>query len=602
VQAPAVESGSDQPPLSRDLTGRAAAIKLFLALLFISLILRMPYIGHLFQDDGLWFTAGEEILRGRMLYSEIYFDKPPAIALLYAVLFKLFGAHIITIRLFTVFYSLAVSAVLYLFGSRLYDRRTGLLAAACFTVFSTTYTTGHVQGLNTDLLMTLPYTAAAYLFARSASEHQRRKHVSLALIGGALAGVAFQINPKGSFGLLFFALLLILALKARSSTLRSSDAMFSTLAAAAGFVAGAAPFWVYIASSGAWSAYKSFVWDWGARYAGYYSASDVGLTAVRQTISYLSLNNTLLFALAFLVWRVFKNKRLARMEPAPEAGFEAGSGPSADTAILLWLAVSYASMAVGGRFFGHYFFQIIPSLCLIGARGLTGIFETAGALGGGRKSRLLRAGVLAIIVLGFVFTLIRFHGRTLVVAFDQARGTKSEMTAGWFHERLKREERMVAAVVRKWPGRADAAEQAPLEAFRRDGPRGRGPEGPQDYLFVWGYRPEIYYWSGLLPASRYLSTQPLTGVAADVHYFGGQHGFLLGEDETAPARAELVRELGEARPEYIIDELGFFNNDLSILSYPELAEFMKDYRRTGVTGRFFVYHRRDMSKKRRKAN
>jgi hypothetical protein len=63
-----------------------------------------------------------------------------------------------------------------------------------------------------------------------------------------------------------------------------------------------------------------------------------------------------------------------------------------------------------------------------------------------------------------------------------------------------------------------------------------------------------------------------------------------------------VRELGEARPEYIIDELGFFNNDLSILSYPELAEFMKDYRRTGVTGRFFVYHRRDMSKKRRKAN
>ncbi|HET9531775.1 MAG TPA: glycosyltransferase family 39 protein [Blastocatellia bacterium] len=602
MQAPALESGSDQPPLSRDLSGRATAIRVFLALLFISFLLRIPYIGHLFQDDGLWFTAAEEILRGRMLYSEIYFDKPPAIALLYAALFKLFGAHILTIRLFTVFHSVAVSAVVYLFGSRLYDRRTGLLAAVFFAVFSTTYTTGHVQGLNTDFLMTLPYTAAAYLFARSASEYQRRKHISLALIGGALAGVAFQINPKGSFDLLFFALLLIFALLAPRSTLRRSDALFSSLAAAAGFAAGAAPFWLYIALNGAWPAYKSFVWDWGARYAGYHSASEVVLTALRQTISYLSLNNTLLFALAFVVWRVFKNKRRARIEPAPEAGFEADSRSSADMTILLWLAVSYAAMAVGGRFFGHYFFQIIPSLCLIGARGLTGIFETAGALGRGGKARLLRGGVLAIIVLGFIFTLVRFHGRTLVVAFDQARGSKSEMTAGWFHERLKREERMVAAVVRKWPGGADAAEQAPLEAFRLDGPRGRVPEGPQDYLFVWGYRPEIYYWSGLLPASRYLSTQPLTGVAADVHYFGGQHGFLLGEDETAPARAELVRELSETRPEYVIDELGFFNNDLSILSYPELAEFMKDYRRIGVTGRFFVYHRRDMSKKRRKAN
>jgi hypothetical protein len=91
-------------------------------------------------------------------------------------------------------------------------------------------------------------------------------------------------------------------------------------------------------------------------------------------------------------------------------------------------------------------------------------------------------------------------------------------------------------------------------------------------------------------------------VAADVHYFTGQHGYLLGEAETAPARADLLGELSVTRPKYIIDELGFFNRELSIQSYPELAAFMKEYRPLGATGRFFVYRRRDMSKKQRKKN
>ena len=132
-----------------------------------SFLLRIFYAKHLYQDDGLWFTAAEQILDGRALYREIYFDKPPALPLVYALLFKLFGAHLLVIRLFTLFYSVAISVTLYLFGSRLYGKREGLLAAAMFAVFSTTYTTGHVQGLNTDFLMVLPYTVGAYLLTRA---------------------------------------------------------------------------------------------------------------------------------------------------------------------------------------------------------------------------------------------------------------------------------------------------------------------------------------------------------------------------------------------------------------------------------------------------
>ncbi len=45
----------------------------------ISFLLRIFYAGHLYQDDGLWFTAAEEIIRGKALYRDIYFDKPPGL-------------------------------------------------------------------------------------------------------------------------------------------------------------------------------------------------------------------------------------------------------------------------------------------------------------------------------------------------------------------------------------------------------------------------------------------------------------------------------------------------------------------------------------------
>jgi 4-amino-4-deoxy-L-arabinose transferase-like glycosyltransferase len=555
---------------------RRAVLKLFLGILAASFLLRIFYAGHLYQDDGLWFTAAGQLIDGRALYREIYFDKPPALPILYALLFKLFGEHLIVIRVFTVFYSVSISAVLYLFGSRLYGERAGLVAAAMFAVFSTTYTTGHVQGLNTDFLMLLPYAAGALLFTRSV---EGRKW--LAFGGGALVGVAFQINPKAVFDLVFMVFLLLIAGRA----LRASASLLAL--AVAGAAAGALPFFVYIALNDSFSDYWLYVWDWGARYAGYYSVWKILLTALAQSANYFALNNTLLVTLAFVVAGVIlRRKRIGGegVKPAPTAVSEGADLYRSDIIALGWLAASYCGLAVGGRFFGHYFFQILPALCLIGGRGL---IEILSRLKAPRVKASVRWSVSGLLLIGFVFTLARFHGRTITLASDWARGVKSEKTADWLHERLNREERMAAAVARQLPDPAEAADNKDVEAMRRG--------GKGDYLFVWGYRPEIYYWSGLRPASRYLSTQPLTGVPADIHYFGDNYERLLDDRKTAPARAELARELRATRPAFIIDELGFFNNDLSIQDYPELAEVMKDYDYLGATGRFLIYRRKDLA-------
>jgi hypothetical protein len=264
-----------------------------------------------------------------------------------------------------------------------------------------------------------------------------------------------------------------------------------------------------------------------------------------------------------------------------------------DLILLIWFASSYAGLAVGGRFFGHYFFQIMPALCLIGARGLS---EISSALQPRRTLRLL---VLSLMAAGFCFTIVRFHSRTAVLAADWLRGRKSGITEGWYHDRLNREERRVAAVVRELPGKEEAAEVVGLEEMRLGSPRTRNTAEGGDYLFIWGYRPEIYYWSGLLPASRYLSSQPLTGVPADMHYFDSENNRLLfDEATTASARDQLVRDLKETRPAYIVDELGAFNPGLSIDDYPELKEVMLDYKYYATTDRFVIYRKREQRMKR----
>ncbi|HKY04617.1 MAG TPA: hypothetical protein VJQ56_06990, partial [Blastocatellia bacterium] len=399
---------------------------------------------------------------------------------------------------------------------------------------------------------------------------------ALAFSGGAFAGVAFGVNPKAVFNLLFFAILSIVTSSTGSvirrksrEEVRSSLKLFAS--ATAGFVLGALPFLLYIAATGSLAAYWQYVWDWGGRYAGYYSLARAAETAASQTVNYFVLNNTLLISLIAVIATAFNSLRgTGKRETGKPGSSHPGFGlhTRADLALLIWLAASYAGVAAGGRFFGHYFFQTLPALSLIAARGLVAI---ALALKTARPaSKLSKASkpLTALICLGFIVTLARFHGRTVVLATDWLRGRKSQSTAEWFHDRLNSEERLAAAAVKEG-------------------------SGASDYLFVWGYRPEIYYWSGLAPASRYLSTQPLTGVTADVHYFGDDYGYLLDQPTTADDRAVLLGDLEQTRPRYIIDELGFFNAALAIKSYPELEQFLKEYELPERIGRFFIYHRKE---------
>ena len=77
-----------------------------------------------------------------------------------------------------------------------------------------------------------------------------------------------------------------------------------------------------------------------------------------------------------------------------------------------------------------------------------------------------------------------------------------------------------------------------------------------------------------------------------MQFFGDNFVPVLDATTTAAARAELLKCLQQTQPKYIVDELGFFNSALAMDNYPELKDFLSDYKLLGNVERFFIYRRR----------
>jgi hypothetical protein len=178
------------------------------------------------------------------------------------------------------------------------------------------------------------------------------------------------------------------------------------------------------------------------------------------------------------------------------------------------------------------------------------------------------------------------------------RGAKGSLVASWDTDKDNYKDLIAAAAVRELDEESGAVDFLNVEAMRADSPRTRQPNGSSDYLFVWGARPDIYYWSGLLPASRYLTSQLLTGVPADVHYKGDNYKVVLEESISIAARAQLLADLEQTQPKYIIDDLGMYNAELAIDRYTDLGAFMHNYKRIKSEMRFIIYIRTDELKER----
>src|SRR5207245_1834710 len=132
----------------------------------------------------------------------------------------------------------------------------------------------------------------------------------------------------------------------------------------------------------------------------------------------------------------------------------------------------------------RYFFLLLPPLALMGARGLVLVRSRA---------------VWVLVAVSLVIPAVRFGPRYFGLA-------------DWNDLALDRDSRHAAQVI---------SSIAP----------------PAATLYVWGYRPEIFVYTKLKPATKYLECQAMTGVPADRHLTQSTVVLTAGTHE---ARTELA--------------------------------------------------------------
>lgn len=457
--------------------------RLFFAVLFAVLAAsRLCHIGILWEGETLPLAAAVQMLDGKVLYRDVWYDKPPlapAINLLWG------GLTGWPLRLAGALYALGACALLYRFASRMWSEREGRLAAGLLGFFLIFWIPTAVIPMGPDLLLLAPHIAAVYFAWRGR-----------AFLSGALAGVGLLFNSKAVF---------VLAACALWQYRRLPQL-------ALGFALPNAVALGWMGARGALGAYYEQVWQWGVLYARNTFLENPAAEGLVRTVNWMGFQIALVLGAG---WCWLRDRDSDRWRLAG------------------WAVLSLAAVAAGWRFFPRYYFQLLPVMALVGSRGLV--------LMGKRRA--------VLVLLTLTVPLVRFGPRYVLLAAGRS--------TTWADTAMDRDSRAAAKVVRA---------------------RAR----PGDTLFVWGYRPELFVYTRMPAASRFLESQPLSGVLADRHLF--QSGSVAPE-WAKRNREELVR----SRPSFVVDGLARYNPRLGIERYEDLRGWLAGYERVGETGGTVVW-------------
>lgn len=423
---------------------------------------RLAHAGVLWIEEAYGMAAAAELLRGKVLYRDIWFDKPP----LYAAIYVLCGAHMgVGLRVLEAAYCFLAVLLAYAVGRSWWGEREGLWAGVLLGWGLSFGVPSAVLPLAPDLLTVAPHLAAVGLASAGRS-----------VGAGLAAGMALLSNAKG-------VLVLAASLPWRRSGLLVGIA--GAVAAAVVVMLSPGDFWHQVVR-------------WGAAYARDSLIANPPAEGLKRTLNWAGFHLTAVAGTLYCLWR----------EPARQR-----------RRLLVWVLISCAAVSAGWRFFPRYYLHLLAPVSILGGRGLA-------LMARGRRLALALLLVIPMVRFGWMHVEVaRGVGHRDLAMFEQSRA---------------------ASVILK--------QQAP----------------PGATLLVWGYRPDLYVLSGLPAGTRFLDSQPLTGVLADRH--------LTSAQATLPEEARANRQLlRQSRPTFIADGLGPYNEQLAVSAFPDLQQWLSEY-------------------------
>jgi hypothetical protein len=519
----------------------------FWAYLFAALLLaRLCHADILWADEDYHLASSLQLLHGKALYRDLWYDKPPLNVYLVLPFARtgLDGGWFL--RLGGAFFALLVCWLAYRFASRLWPvwrgpggsrtSREGQIAAVLMAMALIFYFPGATLTLEPDTLMLAPHLAAVYFAWRGK-----------AFLSGLLAAAALLLNVKGVF-VVAAALAFLLA---GSVPISGPVAMGAIFLFVMGFTIPVSMVLSAMSSSGTLAEFIQQVWTWGRQYS---AASNVGaMQAMVRVGNWIGFHAAMMAGSVLFFWQPIFTQDFI---PDPDSG-EPSLSPQSRLfrwVMAAWVALACIATALGGRFVPRYFDVLLPVLVIAGARGISVAINANGHEGKGNQTSR-RVWCVTLLIAAALVPVIRFGPRYFQLAGETLRGVPHQ----WSDTAMDRESRQAARVINSL-------------------------KKPGDTLFVWGYRPNVVVYTQLPVSGQLWDSQPITGVPADRHLHDA--GAVAPGISAGPAFEQLI----VAKPAFIADGLSLYNPQLALARYVPAA-WLADYCETARVANMIVYRR-----------
>jgi len=315
-----------------------------LGIIFLTVAIRLPSLLHPqpIDSEAMYSVVANEIVNGGRPYIDAIERKPPLLFWTYAAIFKVAGEfNWKALHIVALVWTLGAMAGLYVIGSELFDRNTGLIAALFYGVFQHWLTWKNLS-FDGEMLMNLPIIWAWAIALRRSSSPLRPELFP----AGALLGAAFLLKQPAAIAAVPVGVYLLLPSYRASRSLTRTNVIVQATMLTGGFFAALGLVTIVLSQQGI------------LRDAFYWTIAD-------HDVPHVFWQKGILITLAFLgaclplvIGALMASRDQSKIWTERTAE---------RTALFGLLVASAIGAAAGARFYPHYYVQLIPPLALLAA-------------------------------------------------------------------------------------------------------------------------------------------------------------------------------------------------------------------------------------------
>lgn len=298
-----------------------------IGLSLIFFLLRFPSLfePYWYGDEGIYHVIGDAMNKGKLLYRDIWDNKPPLLYVIYAI----FKSDQFYIRAFSLISGLLALFSFYALAKHLIAGKEKILFFIT-VVFGLFFATPFIEGniANSENFMLFPILLSGLLIYKRQS----------LFIAGLLLSVSFLLKAVAVFDVAAFGLFLLFYLVDEKKDIKNITASITPVAL--GFLLP------IILTSGFFLFHGAF--------------TDALNATLRQNVGYVGYGNKFLIPQGFLILKL-----MFLFSFCGVLFFKRHLFGKQHVFVLLWFAFSLFNAFFSGRPYTHYVLTLLPSLCLL---------------------------------------------------------------------------------------------------------------------------------------------------------------------------------------------------------------------------------------------